>query len=222
MTPSEFPSWSVGPSSSAVGQQDAAFDGLESGNVGIDFSRWIAAHAHPLAERWFAGLKLGPASSPQQDGVHEVISAFFDVLLELLPHAVGPLRDSVEPLWSQAAELYGTFAAQRGLAAGEVIEEFQLLREGILRLLWADPPEIETDRIALREILRLNRVLDRGVTAASVGHTDALFFALFQSSGLPQRMSDDLRYEMREQLQVLRHELKTVIAAAAKSSKNRT
>ena len=60
------------------------------------------------------------------------------------------------------------------------------------------------------------------MTAASVGHTDALFFALFQSSGLPQRMSDDLRYEMREQLQVLRYELQTVVAAAAKSSSNRT
>ena len=148
-------------------------------------------------------------------GVGELLQAFVDLVLELLPATLGPLRRQVEPLWSQAAELFGSFAAQRGLAAGEVIEEFQILREVVIRRLWADPPPTNSSRTALREALRLNRVLDRGVTHASVGHTDALFFALFQGSGVPEHLTDDARYEIREQLQTLRAELETLTRAVS-------
>lgn len=186
-----------------------------SADMTIDFTRWFTSHAHPLAERWLSGLHL--SSDPAEDhGVRELVTSFLEVLLELLPHAIGPLRSSAEPLWVEASELYGTLAAQRGLAAGEVIEEFHVLREAVLRLLWSDPPLMNPDRLALREVLRLNRVLDRGVTAASVGHTDVLFFALFQSAGIPPQLSDDLRYEMREQLQGIRRELDAVVQAAAR------
>lgn len=208
----ETPPWtpeSAATTGSSTVERDA--------EVTIDFSRWFEHHAHPLAERWLSAMRLPDPSGDDGNGVHDLLAGFLDVLLEVLPHAIGPLRSSAEPLWVEAAELYGTLAAQRGLAAGEVIEEFQVLREAVLRLLWADPPEVRTDRLALREILRLNRVLDRGVTAASVGHTDALFFALFQSAGIPPRLSDDLRYEMREQLQGIRQELSSIVRAAGRS-----
>lgn len=183
--------------------------------IDIDLRRWLRDHARPLAERWVAGILLPEGENGQ--GVRELVEAFLQLFLELLPHAMGPLRNSAEPLWIQTAELYGSLATQRGLAAGEVIEEFQFLRESVIRLLWADPPAMGTDRVALREVLRLNRVLDRGVTAASVGHTDALFFALFQGSGIPERLSDDVRYEMREQLHAVERELQEVVEASTAS-----
>lgn len=180
----------------------------------LDFTRWIEDRAHPLAERWLADLR---GRDPQwNDGVEELMEAFLELFMELLPACLGPLRNQVDPLWSQTAELFGSFAAQRGLAAGEVIEEFQVLREAVIRLLWADPPAMGSSRTALREALRLNRVVDRGVTQASVGHTDALFFALFQGSGVPESLTDDVRYEIREQLQAVRaeaDEIQRVLAA---------
>ncbi len=171
----------------------------------LDFSRWIEDRAHPLVERWLADLR--GRDTTWNDGIQELMEGFLELFLEVLPPCLGPLREQAEPLWLQSAELFGSFAAQRGLAAGEVIEEFQVLREAIIRLMWADPPPVSSSRTALREALRLNRVLDRGVTQASVGHTDALFFALFQGSGVPEHLTDDVRYELRHQLQAIRTEL---------------
>lgn len=173
-----------------------------------EFARWLDAQAEPLRERWLADVRgRGEAIG---DGVDELIEGFMDLFLRILPLTFGPLRNQAESVWIQVAELFGSFAAQRGLAAGEVIEEFQVLREAVIRLLWASPPVSEPSRMALREVLRLNRVLDRGVTHASVGHTDALFFALFHSSGVPETLTDDVRYEIREQLQAHENEVESL------------
>jgi len=123
---------------------------------------------------------------------------------------MGPSREALEPLWTQTSELFGSLACSRGLAAGEAVEETQILREGILRLLYQDPPRAPSGRMGLREVLRLNRAVDQLVTHASVGHTDALFFALFQGSGVPERLGDDARYEIRAQLEAVRAELAEV------------
>jgi hypothetical protein len=179
----------------------------------LDFSRWIEDRAHPLAERWLAELQ--GRDTVWNDGVQELVGSFLELFLELLPACIGPLREQAEPLWLQAAELFGSLAAQRGLAAGEVIEEFQVLREAVIRLLWADPPQVSSSRIGLREALRVNRVVDRGVTHASVGHTDALFFALFQGSGVPEHLTDDARYELRNELQAIRRDLRALLEAAS-------
>ncbi len=173
-----------------------------------EFSRWLEEQAAPLRERWLADLR-GRESS-MGDGVDELLEGFMELFLRILPLTLGPLRSQAETIWIQAAELFGSFAAQRGLAAGEVIEEFQVLRESVIRLLWAAPPVNEPSRMALREVLRLNRVIDGGVTHASVGHTDVLFFALFQGSGVPETLTDDVRYEIREQLHALEAEVKTL------------
>lgn len=171
-----------------------------------ELSRWLEDGAGPLAERWLASVRGRDVSLG--NGVEELLQGFFGVLLRLLPLTVGPMRETAETLWVQVAELFGSLAAQRGLAAGEVIEEFQILREALIRLLWASPPVAEPSALALREVLRLNRVIDQGVTHASVGHTDALFFALFQGSGVPDSLNDDARYEIREQLQAMGNEVR--------------
>ncbi len=142
----------------------------------------------------------------KDDGRRELFEHFLRFFLELVPSMLGPYRDSLDPVWDRASELFGSFAANRGLAAGEVIEEVQILREAIMRLLYQDPPRGAAGPLGLREILRLNRVVDRLVLHASVGHTDALFFALFQGSGVPETLSDDVRWEIREQLQSLASE----------------
>ncbi len=125
---------------------------------------------------------------------------------------LGPHREQVEPLWEQSSELFGAIAAKRGLAAGEVIEEFQVLRELIIRDLYRDPPLGGAAPLALREILRLNRAVDRGVTYASVGHTDAMFFQFFeadsQSSTIPV---EDLMAEAETQLGLVGEELRGIL-----------
>jgi hypothetical protein len=171
-------------------------------------ARWLEDGAGPLGERWLASVRARDASLG--NGVEELLEGFFGVLLQLLPLTVGPMRTAAETLWVQVAELFGSLAAQRGLAAGEVIEEFQILREALIRLLWASPPVDEPSGLALREVLRLNRVIDQGVTHASVGHTDSLFFALFQGSGVPESLTDDARYALREQLHGLETEVRTL------------
>lgn len=142
----------------------------------------------------------------RDDGRRELFEHFLRFFLNLLPNTLGPYRDSVDPIWDRSAELFGSFAANRGLAAGEVIEEVQILREAIIRCLFQDPPLGAAGAMGLREILRLNSVVDRLVLHASIGHTDALFFALFQGSGSPETLSDDVRWELREQLQALSSE----------------
>ncbi len=173
-----------------------------------EFSRWLAERARPLRERWLTDIR--GRNETLGNGVDELLEAFLDQFLRILPLTLGPFKDEAEALWTQAAELFGAFAAQRGLAAGEVIEEFQALRESLIRLLWAAPPVDKPSRMALREVLRLNRVIDRGVTHASVGHTDVLFFALFQGSGAPESLTDDVRYELREQLHAIETEARAL------------
>jgi hypothetical protein len=90
------------------------------------------------------------------------------------------------------------------------VEEFQILREAVIRLLYQDPPLGGRVPLSLREVLRLNRAIDRGVTHASVGHTDALFFSLFEGSGIPDvPPAEELVVEVRAQLEVIRTELRS-------------
>jgi len=113
---------------------------------------------------------------------------------------LGPHRDQILPLWIRGFELFGAVAAKRGLAAGEAIEEVHLLRELVIRDLYRDPPMGGTVPLSLREVLRLNRALDRAVTHASVGHTDALFFEFFEAEGAALLRGEDIAAEVAEQL----------------------
>ena len=174
----------------------------------VELAQWVEERAERLRTRWMDELRA--RDGRWGEDVLELVEEFLELFVEMLPVALGPYRHQVEPLWRQTSELYGSVAAMRGLAAGEAIEEFQYLREAMLRLLYAEPPLEAVDRITLREILRLNRFVDRGVTHASIGHTDALFFALFRGNGVPEQPNSELRTEVREQLELIRSELRDV------------
>ena len=107
-------------------------------------------------------------------------------------------------------------AARRGLSAGEVIEEFQILREIIVRAMFEQPPAGGGRGLRMREVLQLNRTVDIGVTQASVGHTDLLFFSLIHGSGVPTPLGpEDLR-EVREQIGALQDEGRRIMRNTAR------
>ena len=126
-------------------------------------------------------------------------------LVSFLPGMLSPYRTQILPLWSECAELFGSVAARRGLSAGEVIEEFQILREVILRLAFEQPPDADRG-LQMRDVLQLNRTVDIGVTQASIGHTDLLFFDLLHGSGGPAPLTRKDKHEIREQIRALREE----------------
>jgi hypothetical protein len=115
-----------------------------------------------------------------------------------------------ESVLQQAAELYGNLGAQRGLAAGDAVEELQILREILLRLLHG-----ETSRGALspelRDLLQLNRLIDRAVTYASIGHTDTLFFVLVHGTGASGPPTPELLSAARDQVRAIRGELTEIL-----------
>ena len=155
----------------------------------VELARWLEARADRIRDRWLSDVQS--RDSGWSPAVEALVVEFFDLFLDMLPHGLGPFKDQVEPIWVQASELFGSMAAKRGLAAGEVIEEFQMLRDAVIRFLYAEPPVAGPLRISLRDLLRVNRFVDRGVTQASVGHTDALFFALFQGVGVSEGLTDE-------------------------------
>ena len=177
-----------------------------------ELARWLEERADRIRDRWLSDIGgRGGWTEP----VEELITEFFDLFVDMLPHGLGPFKEQVEPLWVQCAGLFGLMAAQRGLAAGEVIEEFQMLRDAVIRFLYAEPPVAGPLRISLRDLLRVNRLIDRGVTQASVGHTDRLFFALFQGRGVSEGLTAENIAEIRAQLDAIRREFRQIERAVA-------
>lgn len=176
----------------------------------LELADWVESRLDRISGRWYQEMV-------RRDGLGdgalaEAVQDFLNLLVSFLPVLVGSHRDQVESTWAQACELFGTLAAKRGLAAGEVVEEFQILREAVIRLLYQDPPLAGRIPLSLREVLRLNRAIDKGVTHASVGHTDALFFSLFEGSGIPDTPpTGELVSEVESQVKAFRRELRLVL-----------
>lgn len=164
---------------------------------------WLEQQTEFLLRHWLDELRQRGSLDAEME---QLLERFLELLTRLLPQAVGPYRARVAPLWREAAELYGSLGAQRGLAAGEIVEEFQILREAVIRILFQTPPARYGAALSLADALRLNRFLDSGVTHASIGHTDALFFALFQGSGVPKVPIEQLVREVEEHLQAIEEE----------------
>jgi hypothetical protein len=175
-----------------------------------EFADWMEERLPRLVARWHREIQSRYDQSSR--GVNGLLEEFLTLLASFLPALLGPHRDQVEPVWIRTSELFGAVAARRGLAAGEVIEELQILREAVIRLLYQEPPLGGRIRLSLREVLRLNRALDTGVTHASVGHTDAMFFSLFEGSGIPDAPpTAELKAELRTQLDGIRAELREIL-----------
>jgi len=60
-------------------------------------------------------------------------------------------------------------------------------------------------------MLRLNRVIDKGVAVAVVGYTDALVATLFSQNGVPSHDGSRDFGEVERQLDVLEQELHAVV-----------
>lgn len=134
----------------------------------------------------------------------------FRLMLSVLAETVGPLRRECKTVWFHACEHYGRVGAMRGLAAGEVVEEMQFLRELLTRtltpILWQGRP-----RQGFAVMLRMNRVLDKGIAVAVVGYTDVLVATLFAHNGVPAPRSAYDPTEVERQLEALEQELSAII-----------
>ncbi len=175
-----------------------------------ELATWLQDRVPHLGEEWSAEILVRGLG--QGTAVDRVVGKFVSQLVAFLPWLLGPQAEHVQPLWIRASELFGAMAAKRGLAAGEVIEEFQILRELVIRDLYREPPLGGRLPLSLREILRLNRILDSGVTHASVGHTDAMFFQFFEADNAPVAMSDvEVAREADAQLDLIREDMAAIL-----------
>jgi hypothetical protein len=151
------------------------------------------------------GDRMTAAPTIPRSTVEREFRLLFDVLTEM----VGPLRREVNAVWYHVCEHYGRVASARGLAAGEVVEELQFLRELLIR-------ELAPILVAMRArqgmaiMLRLNRVIDKGIAVAVVGYTDALVATFFSQNGVPSFGADQDFLEVERQLDALEQELQAV------------
>lgn len=169
----------------------------------MDLADWLEARKGRIAGRWMEALGTG---RDRDKVLADLGPDFCRTLASFLPGVLTAYRHQIEPLWRDASSLFGTVAARRGLSAGEVIEEFHELRDTLLRMLFEEPPSVAGSRLSLREVLHLNRIVDVGVTEASVGHTDLLFFSLIHGSGVPAPMESHDLEEVRDQLRSMESE----------------
>jgi hypothetical protein len=169
--------------------------------------RVIAEMRDTMVSQWadWLGDRMTAAPTIPRSTVERQFRLLFDVMTEM----VGPLRREVNTVWYHVCEHYGRLASSRGLAAGEVVEELQFLRELLIR-------ELAPILVAMRArqgmaiMLRLNRVIDKGVALAVVGYTDALVAALFSQNGVPLSSTDQDVAEVERQLDTLEQELQAV------------
>ncbi|HEU4569796.1 MAG TPA: hypothetical protein VFS07_04435, partial [Gemmatimonadales bacterium] len=97
----------------------------------------LAAH-NTLADRREAIVaewrsRLGERAAASETVPAELLTRMMSLLVELLAESAGPLRREVREIWARASEHYGRAAAARGLAAGEVVDEFATLRDALTR-----------------------------------------------------------------------------------------
>ncbi len=144
--------------------------------------RAIAANRDRLIQRWTEWVlrRLTHAPKLHRPTLERQIALLVDFMIEL----AGPLRRHVLEAWYGACDLFGRTAAARGLAAGEVVEEIQYLRELLIRTV-SEPIATLPARQAMAAVLRLNRAMDRGISHAVVGYTDSLVEILFERQGVP-------------------------------------
>jgi hypothetical protein len=169
--------------------------------------RVIAEMRDSMVSQWadWLGDRITSAPTIPRSTVEREFRLLFDVMTEM----VGPLRREINAVWFHVCEHYGRVASARGLAAGEVVEELQFLRELLIRNL-APVLVAMRARQGMAIMLRLNRVIDKGVAVAVVGYTDALVATLFSQNGVPTPGADHDFSDVERQLDALEQELQAV------------
>ena len=127
------------------------------------------------------------------------------LLVDILVETAGPLRRQVAELWLEACEFHGVAAAKRGLAAGEVVDELQHLRELLIRNLSAVLAALPS-RQSMATIIRLNRFVDKGIARVVVGYTDALVQTLLNENGVTAKEEPGVD-EISQRLEAFEKEL---------------
>ena len=173
---------------------------------------WVVARSEKIVARWLSEVTKRLERRPRR--LVDLLGDFCETFVRILPEVLGPYRRRVRPVWQEAANLYGELAAQRGLVAGEVIEEFQVLRVSLIRVLYAEPLTPPDVVPAMREVLRLNRLVDQGVTHACIGYTDSLFSATVAGTGVPESVTDELLDRVAGRLGEIRREFRDIVEDA--------
>jgi hypothetical protein len=176
----------------------------------VTLKSWLESQGKNVAERWIQELRLSPES--QTSGGEGLLEELVYHVVSFLPACLGGSRERAMEVWQHAAHLYGSLGVRRGLAAGEVVEELQLLRGVILRLYLLDfVPRASQEGVgpppSHMEFMALNRILDRGVSRASVSYLDDLFFTHLQGSGVAKGIDKGFEKEILNQLAGFRDEL---------------
>lgn len=166
--------------------------------------RGIAAARDALVESWSQWIADHESGGRTLDP--NELRRTLRLIADLLPLMTGPMRREARDTWFAATELYGRLAEARGLSAGEVVEEFQHLRE-LLIVELGDLFVALPARQQLPAVLRVNRVCDHGVANAVVGYTDALVAKLFSKDGVPVPTADDVQ-ELLGQLHTLEEDVR--------------
>jgi hypothetical protein len=164
----------------------------------------LREHRDTLVAEWSAWVERRLTQAPHITAptVERHLALLVDMIIEL----AGPLRREAAGIWFAACEAYGMTAASRGLAAGEVVEELQQLRELLIRHL-SETVALLPPRQSIAAVLRLNRVLDRGLAHAVVGYTDALVETLLNRRGVPIVSTEPAEDEVLQRLEHLEEEL---------------
>ena len=160
-----------------------------------------------LARQW-ASL-LGDPAALSAAVPRPLLERQLGLLIDLLREMVGPLRREARDLWTEACEQYGRVATARGLAAGEVVEEIQVLRELLIRNL-AGTLSSMRPRQAMAIMLELNRVLDKGIAVTVAGYTDALVAHLFAHAGVSSEDNSLDTAEVERQVAELERKVATL------------
>jgi hypothetical protein len=163
----------------------------------VAVSRALAAARDQLVAEWTRWTLSRVAAAPtvRVATLERQLRLIVDIMVEM----AGPLRRKAVELWIAACEGYGRTAAERGLAAGEVVEEIQHLRELLIRHL-SEVIAALPARASMANVLRLNRLLDTGIAHAVVGYTDTLVETLFNQRGVPVGTAGPLEEEMDARL----------------------
>ncbi len=167
-------------------------------------ARTLSEQRDPIHSEWSDWIAKRLESAPHIR--RDTIERQLRLLVELLTVMTGPRRRAANGVWLSASEWYGRTAALRGLAAGEIVEEFQYLRELLIRHLSELAPSL-VPRQSMAAVMRLSRVVDTGTAHAVVGYTDALVESLLERQGIPLGAHETEESEVEDRLAQLEDEL---------------